>query len=86
MSATQIIFRCQTYEGGIGGAPGNEAHGGYTYCGVSAVAILNSLETLDVPALTVSHPMSTIFFCSAGLKFLAPFPLACMGITYYTYW
>lgn len=31
------ILRCQTYEGGIGGEPGAEAHGGYvTFSGVSS--------------------------------------------------
>lgn len=27
------LLRCQTYEGGIGATPGEEAHGGYTFCG-----------------------------------------------------
>ncbi len=27
------LLRCQTYEGGFGGTPGMEAHGGYTFCG-----------------------------------------------------
>ncbi len=31
----------QTHEGGLGGEPGNEAHGGYTYCGLAALCILN---------------------------------------------
>jgi protein farnesyltransferase subunit beta len=29
----------QTYEGGLGGEPGNEAHGGYTFCGVAALVL-----------------------------------------------
>ncbi|KAK9351874.1 terpenoid cyclases/protein prenyltransferase alpha-alpha toroid [Lipomyces doorenjongii] len=36
------ISRCQTYEGGIGGAPGNEAHGGYAFCGLAALCILGN--------------------------------------------
>ncbi|KAL6074687.1 Protein farnesyltransferase subunit beta [Balamuthia mandrillaris] len=47
----EYIKRCQTYEGGIGGCPGNEAHGGYAYCGVSALSILNLLHTIDLNAL-----------------------------------
>ena len=35
----QYIARCQTYEGGLGGEPGNEAHGGYTFCGLAALVI-----------------------------------------------
>ena len=33
------IASCQTYEGGIGGARGCEAHGGYTFCGVAALVL-----------------------------------------------
>ena len=34
--------RCQTYEGGIGGEPGAEAHGGYvTFCGMITGPTLN---------------------------------------------
>lgn len=29
----------QTYEGGFGGEPGNEAHGGYTYCGLASLVL-----------------------------------------------
>jgi len=42
---------CQTYEGGMGGEPGNEAHGGYTFCALSALNILNELHKIDVPRL-----------------------------------
>lgn len=38
---------CQTYEGGFGGAPYDEAHGGYTFCAVAALCILgHPLEML----------------------------------------
>ncbi|KAK9455594.1 terpenoid cyclases/protein prenyltransferase alpha-alpha toroid [Dipodascopsis uninucleata] len=36
------ISRCQTYEGGLGGFPNNEAHGGYTFCGLAALSLLGS--------------------------------------------
>lgn len=42
----------QTYEGGLGGEPGNEAHGGYTYCGLAAMALAGQLDALDLPRLT----------------------------------
>ncbi|KAH3766525.1 protein farnesyltransferase subunit beta [Pelomyxa schiedti] len=45
------IGRCQTYEGGLGGFPGNEAHGGYAYCGVAALHILGRMDVIDIPAL-----------------------------------
>ena len=42
---------CQTYEGGMGGESGNEAHGGYTFCGVAALALLGKVDLLDQPRL-----------------------------------
>ena len=45
------LARCQTYEGGMGGEQGNEAHGGYTFCGVAALALLGRLELLQLPRL-----------------------------------
>jgi len=47
----EYIKSCQTYEGGIGGCPGNEAHGGYAFCAMSAVSILNRLDVLDLHSL-----------------------------------
>ena len=35
------LQRCQTFEGGMGGQPGNEAHGGYTFCSLAALMMLN---------------------------------------------
>ncbi|CEO95547.1 unnamed protein product (mitochondrion) [Plasmodiophora brassicae] len=35
---------CQTFEGGFGGEPGNEAHGGYAFCGVAALLLLGELD------------------------------------------
>ena len=45
--------RCQTYEGGFGGTPCTEAHGGYTFCCVSALKLLDSLQECDLDALEV---------------------------------
>jgi Prenyltransferase and squalene oxidase repeat len=42
----------QTYEGGIGGEPGNEAHGGYTFCGLAAAALAGAAQALDLDSLT----------------------------------
>uniref|UniRef100_A0ACD5VZK1 Uncharacterized protein n=1 Tax=Avena sativa TaxID=4498 RepID=A0ACD5VZK1_AVESA len=51
------IASCQTYEGGIAGEPYAEAHGGYTYCGLAAMVLLNEVEKLDLPSLIVSQPL-----------------------------
>ena len=40
--AEDFLCKCQTYEGGFGGEPGSEAHGGYTYCAVAALQLLGS--------------------------------------------
>jgi protein farnesyltransferase subunit beta len=45
------IQNCQTYEGGFGGEPGSEAHGGYTFCAVAALEIMGKLHEIDIPAL-----------------------------------
>lgn len=45
------ILSCQTYEGGFGAAPDHEAHGGYTFCGVAGLALLDQLDHCDLDAL-----------------------------------
>lgn len=45
------VCHCQTWEGGLAGEPGGEAHGGYTYCGVAALYLLDSLHQLDLDSL-----------------------------------
>ncbi|CAD6253091.1 unnamed protein product [Miscanthus lutarioriparius] len=46
-----FIASCQTYEGGIAGEPYAEAHGGYTFCGLAALILLNEAEKVDLPSL-----------------------------------
>ena len=48
-------YRCQTDEGGFAGFPGQEAHGGYSFCGLAALVILNKPELCDLPRLLVSE-------------------------------
>ncbi|NWQ92702.1 FNTB farnesyltransferase, partial [Burhinus bistriatus] len=45
------IARCQNWEGGIGGVPGMEAHGGYTFCGMAALVILRKEHLLNLRSL-----------------------------------
>lgn len=49
----EFILSCQTYEGGFGGYPCTEAHGGYTYCAVASLSILNCLNECDLVNLEV---------------------------------
>ncbi|KAG0262547.1 hypothetical protein BG011_010049 [Mortierella polycephala] len=43
----EFVGRCQSYEGGIGGLPGVEAHGGYAFCGLAALELLGRTDVLD---------------------------------------
>lgn len=36
------VSQCQTYEGGIGGAPTNEAHGAYAFCALACLSIIDA--------------------------------------------
>ncbi|KAL4859002.1 Protein farnesyltransferase subunit beta [Chlorella vulgaris] len=45
------IRHCQSHEGGIGGEPWNEAHGGYTFCGLAAAVLLGKAQALDLDGL-----------------------------------
>ena len=51
-SSVRYVQQCQTYEGGIGGEPWNEAHGGYTFCGLAALQLVGRIDVLDVDSLT----------------------------------
>ena len=47
------VRSCQTYEGGIAGEPGMEAHGGYSYCALAALAIIGEAnDYLNIEAFT----------------------------------
>ncbi|KAI9593649.1 terpenoid cyclases/protein prenyltransferase alpha-alpha toroid [Syncephalis fuscata] len=52
-NCSSFIQRCQTYEGGLGSRPGVEAHGGYTFCGLGAMLLMNQQEQLNLRSLTV---------------------------------
>lgn len=49
------IASCQTYEGGFGGGPDLEAHGGYTFCGFAALALLNETHKCNLQQLLVQE-------------------------------
>lgn len=51
------VSQCQSWDGGISAAPGNEAHGAYAFCGLGCLSIIGPPEEtlhkyLDVPLLT----------------------------------
>jgi len=43
--AADFVASCQTYEGGFGGEPDSEAHGGYTFCAIAALKLLEGRES-----------------------------------------
>ncbi|XP_022651789.1 protein farnesyltransferase subunit beta-like isoform X3 [Varroa jacobsoni] len=49
--SAEFVLECQSYEGGFGGLPGLEAHGGYTFCSIAALAILEAVTRCDLPKL-----------------------------------
>ena len=51
-SIPRYIASCQTFEGGFGAEPFNEAHGGYTFCALAALRILDAIPLIDVDALS----------------------------------
>lgn len=50
------IGRCQTYEGGIGGAPTNEAHGAYAFCALACLSIMDAPH-ISVPKYLDVHAL-----------------------------
>lgn len=50
-NVAEWILSCQTYEGGFGSVPGSEAHGGYTFCCVASLCLLNQLPRANLSAL-----------------------------------
>ncbi|CAF9916077.1 MAG: CAAX farnesyltransferase (FTase) subunit beta [Heterodermia speciosa] len=52
----EYLSRCQTFEGGISGAPQTEAHGAYAFCALSCLSMLGSPQEMipkyiDLPML-----------------------------------
>jgi protein farnesyltransferase subunit beta len=50
------ISQCQSWDGGLSAAPGNEAHGAYAFCGLGCLSIMGSPKDmlpkyLDMPLL-----------------------------------
>lgn len=41
------LLSCQTYEGGFGGIPGAEAHGGYTFCALAGLILLDKSRLVN---------------------------------------
>jgi geranylgeranyl transferase type-1 subunit beta len=49
--ALDFIQSCVAYDGGISLIPGQEGHGGSTFCGVAALQLIDHLDVLDAPSV-----------------------------------
>jgi len=49
----QWLLRCQSYEGGFGGVPGMEAHGGYSFCGLAALILMGKEKLCNLDTLSL---------------------------------
>mmetsp|Transcript_5893 Transcript_5893/g.6125 ORF Transcript_5893/g.6125 Transcript_5893/m.6125 type:complete len:446 (+) Transcript_5893:1476-2813(+) len=47
-NTAEYILSCQSYEGGFGGEPNNEAHGGYNFCAIASLLILQQGHRMDI--------------------------------------
>ncbi len=45
--ATDYIRNCRGYDGGIALVPGQEGHGGSTFCGLAALTLMGMLDNID---------------------------------------
>lgn len=52
------VGRCQTYEGGIGGAPTNEAHGAYAFCALACLSIIDAPH-ISIPKYLDVHALAS---------------------------
>ncbi|KAL0541565.1 hypothetical protein IC582_021618 [Cucumis melo] len=57
-----FLFQC-SFEGGIAGEPGFEAHGRYTFCGLATLILINEVHRLDLRSL-----LDRVVFRQAGLE------------------
>ncbi|KAL2835143.1 terpenoid cyclases/protein prenyltransferase alpha-alpha toroid [Aspergillus cavernicola] len=55
---SEYLSRCQTFEGGISGCPGSEAHGAYAFCALACLCILGQ------PDVTVPKCMDILLLLS----------------------
>ena len=61
-NSAEWIVLCQTYEGGFGATPGNEAHGGYSFCGIAALKLLGKESLIDIDSLMVNNLKKLFWF------------------------
>eukprot|EP00041_Stephanoeca_diplocostata_P009789 m.152888 g.152888 ORF g.152888 m.152888 type:complete len:214 (-) comp17899_c0_seq2:1072-1713(-) len=51
LGTPEWVGKCQTFDGGISAVPGTEAHGGYAFCGLAALVLMDSTKQIDTAQL-----------------------------------
>ncbi|XP_053211355.1 protein farnesyltransferase subunit beta-like [Panonychus citri] len=49
--SAEWLLKCQTYEGGFGAMPDEEAHGGYSFCALAALTLFGQAHRCDLKSL-----------------------------------
>ncbi|EEH07227.1 CaaX farnesyltransferase beta subunit Ram1 [Histoplasma capsulatum G186AR] len=65
----EYLSRCQTFEGGISGSPGTEAHGAYAFCALACLCILGDPKEM----------IKRFIYGSSALNIMALSYTACSG-------
>jgi protein farnesyltransferase subunit beta len=50
-NVAEFISSCQNYDGGLSSVPGLESHGGYTFCGLATLRILNRTDVVRMSSI-----------------------------------
>ena len=50
-NCASFVGACQGWDGGIGPYPGVESHGGYTFCGLAALMLMEEINVIDIDRL-----------------------------------
>jgi geranylgeranyl transferase type-1 subunit beta len=74
--AVEFISRCRSYEGGYGQSPGEEAHGGTTYCALASLQLYarhkHGADTTRLPMLTPPQRRKTLRWAAHQQSIVAP--------------
>lgn len=62
------VASCQNYDGGLGPQPSVESHGGYVYCGLASLCLLQQAQFIDMQALVEWCCRRQLVDCAGGFQ------------------
>lgn len=62
------LSKCQTYEGGLSGFPGAEAHGGYAFCVLASLSMIGKPSIIFNQYLNISKLMRWLAFRQSSVE------------------